>query len=187
MSEIAAAAIYSSQLFISRSFHPWLVYSLDISNTHFVFVLGDIFNAELLISVAVIHLIVLWSVHCRPSSVKTFIRLGDISTSVGYPLQITGGTRLHLRTLIICRYRRSNELCSAAAAPSHHDRDRRQVSVVGGPSRRRRRQAVPSDAGIMSQELIDTILAYEDKLVRQTTVKPFNDQRRAVFGVVVAV
>jgi len=92
--------------------------------------------------------------------VKTFITLNDITTSIGYPLQITGGTRIHLRTLIICRYRTNNELCRAAAGP------RRVPSDGDGSSRRRRRQAV-SDESIMSQELVNTILADEDKLVKR--------------------
>ena len=87
-----------------------------------------------------------------------------ITTSTGYPLQITGGSRIHLRTLLIFRYRSDNELCSAAAAAAAV-RARRQVPDHGGPaSRRRRRQAALQDSK-MSQELVDTILADNDKLV----------------------
>ena len=93
---------------------------------------------------------------------QTFVTLDGITTSAGYPLQIAGGTRIHLRTLLIFRYRADNELCSAAKATTR--RRRRQVPDVGGPLGRRRRQAT-LDGNKMSQELVDTILADEDKLV----------------------
>ena len=98
---------------------------------------------------------------------QTFVTLDGITTSAGYPLQIAGGTRIHLRTLLIFRYRADNELCSAAkATPAKATtrRGRRQVPDVGGPSGRRRRQAT-LDGNVMSQELVDTILADGDKLV----------------------
>lgn len=93
---------------------------------------------------------------------KMFITRNNISTSVGYPLQITGGTRIHLRTLVIFRYRPDNELCSAAARAG---RDRRQVSDTdGGPSGRRHRRTT-TNVNTMSQDLVTTILADKDKLV----------------------
>jgi len=101
---------------------------------------------------------------------RTFITRSGITTATGYPLQITGGSRIHLRTLLIFRYRDDNELCSAAAA-----RTRRQVPGAGGPSRRRRRQAA-ADVNKMSQELITTILADEDKSVGSSVVKRFMDK-----------
>jgi len=106
--------------------------------------------------------------------VKMFITRNNISTSVGYPLQITGGTRIHLRTLVIFRYRPDNELCSAAAARA--GRDRRRVSDTdGGPSGRRHRRTT-TNVNTMSQDLVTTILADEDKLVARNIdiVVPFS-------------
>jgi len=94
--------------------------------------------------------------------VQTFITRDDISTATGYPLQITGGTRIHLQTLVIFRYRTECELCNAARAASRQQQ--RQVPDVGGHSARRRRQAT-LHVNEMSQELITTIFADEDKLV----------------------
>jgi len=116
-------------------------------------------------------------VYCRPSSVQTFITRSDISTSTGYPLQITGGTRIRLQTLVIFRYRTDCQLCNAARATN--DRRRRQVPDVGGPSRRRRRRRqVTVNTNEMSQELINTILADEDKLVRRNFMKLLYHSRR---------
>ena len=104
----------------------------------------------------------------RPSSVQTFITLADITTSTGYPLQITGGTRIHLKTLVVFRYRTHNQLCNAAKATNR--RDRRQVSDIGGQWGRIRRQTTSDESG-MSQDLVTTILAYENKLVRRKVIK----------------
>ena len=115
---------------------------------------------------------------CRPSSVKTFITLSDITTENGYPKQISGGSRIHLRTVLVFRYHTNNELCSAAAgrrvrrdvpdmSGSLLDIDR-PLQDTDGPSDRVRRQAT-FERDVMSQELIDAILAYEDKLVKLLT------------------
>jgi len=89
----------------------------------------------------------------------TFITLDDITTATGYPLQVTGGIRIHLQTLIIFRYHTDNELCSAARQ-WHDDSD----GDDNDSSQRRRRRQVTSDT-IMPQDLVRTILADEDKLV----------------------
>jgi len=80
--------------------------------------------------------------------------------------------------MLVFRYHTNNELCSAAAGR----RVRRDVPDIGGPLLdvydphrdidapldRIRRQAT-FDKDVMSQELIDAILAYEDKLVKLLT------------------
>jgi len=110
--------------------------------------------------------------------VKTFITLSEITTENGYPKQISGGSRIHLRTMLVFRYHTNNELCSAAAGR----RARRDVPDIGGPLPdvfdpdpdidaplyRIRRQAT-FDRDVMSQELVNAILAYEDKLVKLLT------------------
>jgi len=67
--------------------------------------------------------------------------------------------------MLVFHYRTDSELCSAATA----HRGRRHVPNVGGPLERIRRQ-VASDRNEMSQELVDAILAYEDKLVKQISL-----------------
>jgi len=107
--------------------------------------------------------------------VQRFITRGGITTATGYPLQITGGSRIHLRTLLVFRYRSDNELCSAAAAAATAVRARRQVPDTGGPlTRRRRRDAGENNK--MSQQLIGDILADEDKLVGRNVVQSFHGQ-----------
>jgi len=106
--------------------------------------------------------------------VQTFITRGGITTATGYPLQVTGGSRIHLRTLLVFRYRSDNELCSAAAAAAAAAatavRARRHVPDTGGPlTRRRRRDAGENNK--MSQQLIGDILADEDKLVGRNVVQ----------------
>jgi len=108
--------------------------------------------------------------------VKTFITLTEITTESGYPKEIPSSTqRIHLRSLLVFRYHTHNELCDAAAG----HRVRRDLPNTGGtlldsdrqlqdtdrPLDRIRRQAA-YDRDEMSQELINAILAYEDKLVQ---------------------
>jgi len=114
--------------------------------------------------------------------VRTFIRRDGVTTATGYPLQIAGGSRPHLRTLLVVRYRRDNELCSAAAAAAAAAetggrRARRQVPRTGdGPGSRRRRRQAAFDDSRMSQDLINTILAGEDRLVGRGVIKVFTDR-----------
>ena len=102
---------------------------------------------------------------CRPSTVLTFITFDGTTTAAGYPLKVAGGTRLHLQSLLVFRYRADNELCSdAATATAGRRRRRRQLlDVAGGPPppRRRRRQVT----SVMSKDLVNTILADKDKSV----------------------
>jgi len=100
--------------------------------------------------------------------VQTFITSTQIWTAVGYPLQVEGGTRIHLQTLVIFRYDTNCQLCRAARATT--GRQRRHVPHVGGLSARIRRQAT-LQMNEMSQELIDTIFADEDKLVERKFVR----------------
>ena len=110
---------------------------------------------------------------------KTFITLTEITTDSGYPKEIPSRTsRIHLRTVLVFRYHTHNELCDAAAG----HRVRRDVPDIGGtlpevygplrdtdtPLDRIRRQAT-FDRDEMSQELVDAILAYEDKSVQLFT------------------
>jgi len=94
--------------------------------------------------------------------VKIFIKLSEVRTQNGYPLQITGGSRIHLRTILVFHYSTDNELCSAAAHRSK--RDAPDPSIYSPLVRVRRQTAVDRD--VMTQELVDAILAYEDKLVQ---------------------
>jgi len=81
---------------------------------------------------------------------------------------VIGGTRLQLQTLNMFRYRSDCALCTAARANTRRSRQRRQVpdSVGGPPARRRRQTDLPANNEI-SQQLINTIFADEDKSVMQ--------------------